>query len=122
MSESNIDYFLSQCDRCLYNTRNPYLPCTVHPIRITDDQCSDFKLDATLPADEWWEPEGASYYGDELVINPVQRWTREQQIALLDYHPMFTGRCPNCERTMLHTHPALVHWDCEHCEWKDDSV
>ncbi|MBN8561059.1 MAG: hypothetical protein J0L70_11080 [Leptolyngbya sp. UWPOB_LEPTO1] len=122
MSESNIDYFLSQCDRCLYNTRNPYLPCTVHPIRITDDRCPDFKLDATLPADEWWEPEGASYSGNELVINTIQRWTREQQIALLNWHPMFTGRCPNCERTMLQTQPARVHWDCEHCEWKDDSV
>lgn len=121
MSQPHDDHFSSQCDRCLYNTRNPHLPCAVHPIRITDNQCPDFKLDATLPAPELWEPEGASYYGDELVINPVQRWTRGQQIALLDWHPMFTGRCPNCERTMLQTHPARIHWDCA-CGWRDDSV
>jgi hypothetical protein len=44
-----------------------------------------------------WEPECASYYGDELVITPEQRWNREQKLALLDWHPMFTGRCPHCE-------------------------
>ncbi|MBD1824391.1 hypothetical protein H6F51_18125 [Cyanobacteria bacterium FACHB-DQ100] len=61
-------------------------------------------------------------YAGELVIQPVQRWTREQQLALLDWHPMFTGRCPNCERTILQTHPARVNWDCEQCGWKDDLV
>ncbi|MBW4445014.1 MAG: hypothetical protein KME10_28255 [Plectolyngbya sp. WJT66-NPBG17] len=63
-----------------------------------------------------------SYYAGELVPNPVQRWTREQQIALLDSHPMFTGRCSNCEQPMLQTHPARGHWNCEHCGWRDDSV
>lgn len=108
--EQFSDCFPSQCNgaasrkhRCVHNPRNPHLPCAVHPNRITDNRCLNFKLDATLPVDEWWEPEGASYYDNELVINPIQRWTREQQIPLLDYHPMFTGRCPNCEQTMLQT-------------------
>jgi hypothetical protein len=37
------DRFSSQCDlseipargRCLYNTRNPHLPCTIHPYKVT---------------------------------------------------------------------------------------
>jgi hypothetical protein len=91
MSDLTDDSVSSQCDQCLYNTRNPHLPCTVHPHK-TDAQCPDFELDASLPVGEWWEPEGASYYAGELVISPIQRWTREQKLALLDWHPMFTGR------------------------------
>lgn len=130
MNSLNDDHFLSQCalseipsrGRCSYNTRNPHLPCAVHPYKIEDAQCPDFALDTSLPASEWWEPEGASYYGGELVIDPVQRWTREQRIALLDWHPMFTERCPDCERSLMQTYPARVYWDCEQCGWKDDSV
>ena len=128
MSDPNDAHFHSHCDRCLYNTRNPHLPCTVHPHR-TDAHCPDFELDTSLPAGEWWEPEGASYYAGELVIDPIQRWTREQKIALLDWHPMFTGRCPDCERTLrgaelplVQTHPARVCWDCQECGWKDNLV
>lgn len=73
-------------------------------------------LDPEIP-----ESDPAVYAG-EIVIQPVKHWTREQQIALLDCHPMFTGRCPNCERTILQTYPAMVHWDCEYCGWKDNSA
>ena len=137
MSSPIDDYFSSQCalseiparGRCTFNTRNPHLPCAVHPCKIVDAQCPDFELDTSLSAQEWWEPEGASYYAGELMIEPIQRWTREQKIALLDWHPMFTGRCPDCERTLrgaelplVQTHPARVCWDCQECGWRDDSV
>lgn len=116
----NDPHFSLQCDRCLYNTRNPHLPCAVHPHRI-EAQCPDFEMDASLPGGEWWEPEGAAYYGGELVIAPEQRWTMQQKLELLDWHPMFTGRCPNCEMPLLQMAPVLVHWDCQ-CGWRDDSV
>ena len=122
MSDPNDDHFSSQCDRYIFNTRNPHLPCTVNPCKVMDARCPDFELDTSLPAGEWWEPEGASYYGSELVIEPLQRWTREQKIALLDWHPMFTGRCPDCERSIAQTLPARVYWDCQECGWRDDSV
>jgi len=136
MNDLTDDHFSSQCalseiparGRCTFNTRNPHLPCAVHPCKIMHAQCPDFELDTSLPAGEWWEPEGASYYGGELVIEPIQHWTRGQKIALLDWHPMFTGRCPDCERTLrgaelplMQTHPARVYWDCQ-CGWRDDSV
>jgi hypothetical protein len=118
-NDLDSDRFPSQCDRCLYNTRNPHLPCAVHPYKIVDARCPDFDLDTSLPAVELWEPEGASYYAGELVIEPIQRWPREQKLALLDWHPMFTGRCPNCERSLVQTHPERVHWDCQECEWRE---
>ena len=122
MNNFNAADFSQQCDRCLYNTHNPHLPCTVHPQKVVEAQCPDFKADPSLPADELWEPEGASYYAGELVITPAQHWTAAQKLALLDWHPLFTGRCPNCERSLVQTHPARVHWDCDQCGWIDDSI
>ena len=34
--------------------------------------------------EELWEPEGASYYNGELILQPEQRWTTEEQLELLD--------------------------------------
>jgi hypothetical protein len=93
MSHFNDGYFSPQCDRCLYNTHNPHLPCTVHPQKVVEAQCPDFEADPSLPSDELWEPEG--YYAGELVPTPVQRWTTAQKLALLNWHPLFTGRCLN---------------------------
>jgi hypothetical protein len=122
MSELTDAHFSSQCDRCLYNTRNPYLPCTIHPQQVIDARCPDFSADAALPTEELWEPAGAAYYGGDLVLTPMQRWTTAQKLALLDWHPLFTERCPNCERSLIQTNPARVHWDCQECGWQDDSV
>jgi hypothetical protein len=108
----------------------------VHPLGVQSDRCPDFREDAAVAdqhrefmALEWvadggkglWEPDGASYYGDELVSNTEQRWNREQKLALLDWHPMFTGRCPHCEVPLLQTESPRVYWDCA-CGWRDDSV
>lgn len=75
-----------------------------------------FDLD---PDEELWEPEGARFVNGELVIDgdndflgaspwehrslyngeeiiqPRQRWTPEEQLKLLDTHPLFTSRCPS---------------------------
>jgi hypothetical protein len=120
---------LDCCDRCKYYARNPFLICAEHPTGVEGEHCPDFELDLEIPDDEataWygeqWQPEGASYYGDELILDPVQRLTLEQRLELLDTHPLFTGRCPNCERPVPRATDGQVHWDCEHCGWVDDSV
>lgn len=102
--------------------------CGVHPSGVEGDRCSDFKL-AITGIDEqlaWygdgWQPDGASYYGNELILDPVQRLTLEQRLGLLDTHPLFTGRCPRCERPIVSSHSEQVHWDCENCDWTDDSL
>ena len=100
-----------------------------------------FDLD---PDEEQWEPEGArfvngeivierdndsgaslwehrSFYNGEEIIQPRQRWTREEQLHLLDNHPLFTGRCPQCGAEFERDYRALVHWDCS-CGWVDDTV
>jgi hypothetical protein len=90
---------ISECDRCRLYARNPYLVCAVHPAGPSTNTCIDFREDPDAETDELWEPEGASYYNGELILQPRQRWTPEQQLELLDTHPLFTGRCPQCEMT-----------------------
>ncbi len=68
-----------------------------------------------------WEPEGATYNG-ELILQGEQRRTREEQLTLLDTHPLFTGRCPACEVPFPRYETPPVHWDCPNCGWVDDSV
>jgi hypothetical protein len=120
---------LDFCDRCRFYARSPYLVCADHPAGVEEDICSDFALDVETPDDEataWygerWHPEGASYYGGELVLDPARVRSQDEQLHLLDTHPLFTGRCPNCEMPLLQTDPPRVHWDCRRCGWVDDSV
>lgn len=63
----------------------------------------------------------AGVYNGELILQPQQRFDWQQQLNLLDWHPLFTGRCPNCERSMA-TEASRLHWDCEACGWVDDSI
>ena len=63
-----------------------------------------------------------SFYNGEEIIQPRQRWTREEQLELLDTHPMFTGRCPQCELPFPRYERPLVHWDCSQCGWVDDTL
>lgn len=111
---------IEQCSRCQYNTRDPHLPCALHPTGVDADTCPDFESDPNAEPEELWEPEGASYYNGELIYQPEQRWTKQQQLELLLWHPIFTGKCPECG-AMLHAGSDRVHWDCD-CGWKDDSV
>ena len=73
------------------------------------------------PDENLWEPEGASYYAGELILQPQVCWTREEQLDLLDTHPIFTGKCPSCNRQFPQAERPIVHWDCE-CGWIDDTV
>ena len=100
--------------------------------RAISVKIEDFEEDPNA-VEELWEPEGARYIDDELVIERTyyngeeiiqlpQRWTREQRLWLIDNHPLFTGKCPQCGYMFQRDYTSRVHWDCPECEWKDDSV
>jgi hypothetical protein len=55
-----------------------------------------------------WEPEGASYYNGELILQPPQRWTLEQQLelwtlthCLLVGVPGVNARSPSMKRRLF---------------------
>jgi len=141
---------IPDCDRCLFCAYDPHIVCAIHPSGPHSRNCIDFRPDPDLegkrfvdflgleyqqrdnepysnsydlePNRELWEPAGASYYNGELVIQPQQRWTTEEQLELLDWHPMFTGKCPRYGALFDRDYTARVHYDCPVCGWMDDTV
>lgn len=113
---------IPECDRCQLYAHNPHLVCAVHPMGVDRDECPDFQADPGAVPEELWEPVGASYYNGELILQPEPCLSQIEQLRLLDWHPMFTGRCPACEMPILQTYPLRSHWACAGCGWKDDSV
>ena len=129
---------IPDCNHCQFFAHNPHLVCSIHPDGVKTDTCLDFRSACCTQEDpnavgELWEPEGARYIDDELVIErsyyngeeiiqPPQRWTREQKLWLLDNHPMFTGKCPACGYVFSRDYTSRIHFNCPECGWKDDSV
>jgi len=109
------------CPWCCNYSRNPHLkPCAIHPIGAPNP-CPDFVVNWAAVPSEQWEPTGAAYYNGELILQPSQRMSLERKLELLDWHPLFTGRCPECEMP-IPDEGDRVHWDCQSCGWVDDSV
>ncbi|AFZ56857.1 hypothetical protein H6G54_02840 [Anabaena cylindrica FACHB-243] len=84
---------IPDCNRCLFYSHNPHLICSVHPSGVESDNCIDFRENISAEVEEQWQPEGVSYYNGELILQPFPL-TIEQQLEILDTHPMFIGFCP----------------------------
>jgi hypothetical protein len=95
----------------------------MHPTGV-EGTCLDFRQDPNSPAgeDEQWSPEGYCWYDGELLPIRPSRLTQEEQLAILDSHPIFTGMCPKCGHEFDRDKLPVIHWDCPACGWIDDSV
>jgi predicted RNA-binding Zn-ribbon protein involved in translation (DUF1610 family) len=120
---------IPQCDHCLFSSHDYHLLCAVHPAGSPEDSCPDFEADPELEGKRFVDflglqrpPEAPSCYNGQLVLQPRQRWTQEEQLQLLETHPLFTGRCPECGARIERDYSARVHFDCTECGWMDDSV
>lgn len=115
---------IPECNRCLLYAHDPHIVCAFHPGGVEGDRCFDFRKDPNAQVEELWQPEGATYYNGELILQPRPRWTQEQQLELLDWHPLFTGKCPKCGAEYERDCTSRVHWDCPNseCDWIDDTV
>ncbi|WP_242065146.1 hypothetical protein [Nostoc sp. FACHB-133] len=69
---------LQECDCCLLYSHNPHIFCTVHPNGSVADSYLDFRENPNAEPVELWQPEGASYYNGELIVQPQQRLTQQQ--------------------------------------------
>lgn len=140
---------IPNCEVCLMCAHNPSLVCAVHPYGQNSDFCPDFRPDLTRENkrfkdflglqrqqpensdepfsnpfapnlnEEQWEPEEASYYNGELILQPKKQQANKEQLWLLGNHPFFTGICPQCGAFFDRDYQAPVHWDCA-CSWMDD--
>jgi len=95
---------IPECDRCQRYSDNLHLACTIHPTGPDTGECLAFAPNADAMAsglseamaEELTEPVGASYYAGELVAGSHKRLSRQEQLKLLETHPLFTGQCPKC--------------------------
>jgi len=77
--------------------------------------CKDFSGIAPSAAAPERQPLGGGYYAGDWIPQPFPALTTAEQLSLLDEHPQFTGRCPNCEMPIAES--AEGQWKCGHCEW-----
>lgn len=137
--------------RCLFCAHDYHIVCAIHPAGPRGDSCIDFRPNPELEGkrvfdflglqlqqpdsepqsnphdylndeEELWQPEFACYYNGELILQPQQRWSREEMQEMLDIHPIFTSKCPQCNSEFDRDYTARVHWDCPECGWMDDTV
>ena len=113
-----------ECDLCLFYSKNAHIICAVHPFGVDGNYCLDFRRDPKIEVEdeELWSPEGYSYYAGQLIKNPTRRLTPQQQLNIIDTHPFFTGRCPECGYEFPKDNPPAVHWDCPACGFIDDAI
>lgn len=123
---------IPECELCRFYVHSAYMVCVMHPEGPDTIICHHYAFEpCAVQKDEpnplsWHTDDGrsawqATYLG-EPIAQPQRSLGMDEQLALLDTHPIFTGQCPECEIPMLQTEPPRVHWDCESCGWKDDSV
>jgi hypothetical protein len=92
----------TSCDRCSFYAHSPFLVCAVHPYGPPSNPCPDFE------SADLWQPENIEDFG-------------EQQMGDLWWHPLFTGRCPECHYNFSRLKLPPLHWHCPVCGWEDDT-
>ncbi len=90
--------------------------CGINPCGPEGSTCEDFVALSEGAAVETKEPLGGGYYLGDWIPQPFPEIAIDEQLALLDWHPQFTGCCPNCETPI--SEPASRHWNCSHCNWE----
>ncbi|MGC1217097.1 MAG: hypothetical protein WA783_17290 [Phormidesmis sp.] len=111
---------IPNCNRCQSFLHSPYLVCAVNPCGPTGSTCEDFSATAQAAIVTNRQSLGGGYYAGDWIPQPFPTLTVADQLALLDWHPQFTGRCPNCETPIA---SALEgQWKCGHCEWEEVSL
>ncbi|PZO50724.1 MAG: hypothetical protein DCF15_15505 [Phormidesmis priestleyi] len=108
------------CHRCQYFLRSPFLVCAVNPSGPDNLTCEDFAAISEVDVVENKQPLGGGYYAGDWIPQPFPTLTTVEQLAILDWHPQFTGRCPECEMPIANA--ANSQWHCNHCEWRESAT
>lgn len=108
---------IPDCDRCQLYSRTPNLVCTIYAGGPATDECLDFAPNAGAIAEELPEPVGAGYYAGVLIPDTQQHLSKQEQLKLLDTHPLFTGRCPQFGYEMNEQNRSRSEWHCDRCGW-----
>ena|GEM_PF-300517 len=113
---------IHECDHCLLYRHKPYLICAVHPTGPNTNTCIDFRENPDAEPEELWEPQGASYYNGELILQRPAALDTRTTVRAAGHAPTVYRPVPPCEMTYPQYETPPVHWDCSACGWSDDSV
>ncbi len=91
-----------QCDRCDFFAHSPYLVCALHPKGPLEHPCRDFE------SAELWQTELPEDFCDQHMEDFL-------------WHPLFTGRCPECHYSFSRMKLPPLVWRCPVCGWEDDT-
>ena len=80
---------LPECDHCQYHSNSAFVVCGVHPNGHSEDSCDDFVAEPGSEEGKAREPIGGGYYAGDWIPQPFPRLTRQQQLELLETHPLF---------------------------------
>lgn len=119
---------IADCDSCQFYAHNLHLVCAIHPSGVNDSSCLDYRPKVNQKSEEQWEPVGWKFTSDgdmerrfTYLVGDRPRTTPEQSWEILQTHPIFTERCPNCNYSFDMDNPP-VYFDCPECGWIDDSI
>jgi hypothetical protein len=63
--------------------------------------------------------EQPAYYAGQPIDQPSQGKTRAQRLEILLWHPLFTGKCPQCSQALPSDDLTPSRWQCEQCGWEE---
>jgi hypothetical protein len=86
---------IPDCDRCQFYAHDDHLVCAVHPQGV-EEKCGDFQADPNFVGEEQWSPGGYYCWEGELYPMGSTGITPEERLAILNSHPLLTGKCPQC--------------------------
>lgn len=110
---------IPECDSCQFYAHNPHILCAVHPKGLETNKCEDYFGNSNLEKEEQWSPKGYFFYNDELISIRLSRYTKEEQLKILNTHPFFTNICPNCSYEFKESPSPEKTWNCPECGWTE---
>jgi hypothetical protein len=54
-------------------------------------------------------------YAGEIIPQSSHRLTRTEQLEFLLWHPLFTGKCPQCSEAIAPVDVSFYQWHCQFC-------
>ncbi|WP_299486587.1 hypothetical protein [Acaryochloris sp. IP29b_bin.137] len=99
-----------------------------HPGKKTASLIHEFSLDsATTPSQTVQKSRPAPNQSSPVhssqrssVAEVLLHMSSLDDLKVLQDHPFFTGKCPQCNSPYIQQDPPPVYWDCPECGWEDN--
>ena len=116
---------LPECQHCQFNGRwsktdrrsSTYIVCAVHPGGAPEDYCIDFRPICNTQSRLKLTMEEYMFYGSDYIAIAPTRLTQSDRELILNTHPLYTGKCPQCNYQFPKDHH--FNGECPVCNWRN---